>query len=250
MSMNGLVGYGSSSEDEEDDVPSPAIVSAKTPSPRDKNTNLTKTNGTSQPQQTKSVSEAADVFFEPQQGPVVGPAMPTESTVTEYEEDDYEQPSPMSERDMLRYLTQPSRPMTSLPPEPSEPADSQVTAKFKRFLELKAQGVHFNEDLASKTSFKNPGLFASLLERANVLSQAQYSSTLPTDTFSIGLFPEWAYKENLLKSQQQLNAELEATRKAQSATGKRTIEFTSAGRAEGISSHESSPGNLPKRKRK
>lgn len=246
--MNGLVGYGSSSEEE--DAPSPsAVVSTDAPTTQVKNDVSHKSNGTTQDEQSQVVPKYEQIALEPTQGPMVGPAMPTTFAATEYEEDLYDEPPPMSERDMLRYLTQPSRPMASLPPEPSDSADSVVTTKIKRFLELKSQGVHFNEDLANKTSFKNPSLFASLLERAGVSSQAQYSSTLPSDIFSLDLLPEWAYKEGLLKSQQKISTDVEILKKSQSASGKRTIEFTSAGRSGGTSSRESTPGSLLKRKR-
>lgn len=246
--MNGLVGYGSSSEDEDGDLP-PTVASPKAPPPRFNSDTPATVNGTSRHEQNEPTSENVQVPLETSQGPMVGPAMPTGLTTLEYEEEDYEEAPSMSERDMLRYLTQPSRPMTSLPPEPSEMADPVVTAKFKRFLELKSKGVHFNEDLANKTSFQNPSLFSSLLERAGVSSQAQYSSTLPPDVFSIDSFPDWAYKESLLKSQQKISAEVEVAKKAQSTKGKRTIEFASAGRSERVSSQEPTHGSLSKRKR-
>lgn len=251
--MNGLVGYGSSSEDEDEVLP-PTAATTEAPSSLVGHDISTKVNGTTRDAQTRTESEAtataaAAPITEPLQGPMLGPVMPTELVATEYEDDSPEDSLPMSERDVLRYLTQPLRPMSSIPPEPSEPADPAVTAKFKRFLELKSQGIHFNEDLATKISFKNPSLFASLLERANVSSQAQYSSTLPSNVFSHNSFPDWAYKESLLKSQQAISADVEAAKRSQSAVGKRTIEFTSAGRGGGISSRESLPGNLSKRKR-
>lgn len=248
--MNGLVDYGSSSEDEDDALPT-ATATATTPStgpasshpPRSITVNGSSTNG-----QPPAVPETNTPSFQPMQGPMVGPTKPTETTSADYEDSDLEDSMPTSERDMLRYLTQPSHPMASLPPEPNEDADPAVTARFKRFLELKSKGIHFNEDLASKTSFKNPSLFASLLERTGLPPQAQYSSTLPPDVFHLDLFPEWAYKESLLKNQQVINADLEATRKSQSVAGKRTIEFTPASRG-GTGSHESTPGNPSKRKR-
>ncbi|KAK5084067.1 hypothetical protein LTR70_008059 [Exophiala xenobiotica] len=220
--MNSLVGYGSSDEEDE----APAQASTKTP----QSTSSAFVNGSSHGVGLGEghVAEAPKIA----EDAVVGPSMPsdTSATATDAYEEEAEQELPsMSERDQLRYLTQPSHPMASLPPGPTSEADSTVTAKFKRFLELKAKGVHFNQDLAGKSSFKNPTLFASLLERSGLLAESQYASTLPSDMFSIDILPPWAYKEQLLKSQQTLTAELEATRKAQSAAGKRTIEFASAG---------------------
>jgi len=231
--MNSLVGYGSS--DEEDEVHAPA--STKTPQSAD----LRYMNGSS----NGICSSGANVAHSPQiaEEAMVGPSMPSNAsaTATDAYEEEAEQDLPyMSEKDQLRYLTQPSHPMTSLPPAPTSEADPAVTTKFKRFLELKTKGVHFNEDLAGKSSFRNPSLFASLLERSSLSAESQYASTLPSDVFSIGMLPPWAYKEHLLKNQQALTAELEATRKAQSAAGKRTIEFTSAGDSR-------SQGSTPKR---
>lgn len=243
--MNGLVGYGSSDEEEDDVVPTGI---ARTASTHVLENGSVAVNGTSTSEQSLGEPDIIPKFSEPRQGPMVGPSKPTEVTSADYEDGDLEDSMPMPERDMLRYLTQPSHPMTSLPPEPTEDADPTVTAKFRRFLELKSKGIHFNEDLASKTSFKNPNLFASLLERADLPSQAQYSSTFSSNLFDLKQFPEWAYKENLLKSQQEINAELEATKKSQSAAGKRTIEFAPASRGS-AGSRESTPGGLAKRKR-
>lgn len=247
--MNGLVGYGSSSEDEDGDPPPPETLPHQKPGSQSEDTEAAKVNGASQDECTTSMSEALQASTEPLQGPMVGPAMSDDLTVAAYEEDEHEERPALSERDLLRYLTQPSQPMASLPPETSEPADPAVTAKFKRFLELKSKGVHFNEDLAGKSSFKNPSLFATLLERAGVSSQAQYSSTLPPDIFSLDLFPTWAYKEALLESQQKISAENEAAKKAQSAAGNRTIEFTPAGRSEGSSSRANISSHQVKHKR-
>lgn len=247
--MNGLVGYGSSSEDEEDTSPTAVTTAAEPALSHPGADNSITVNGSSTDGHLPDVAETSS---KPTQGPMVGPSKPAEAETANYEEDEVdeevEDSIPTSERDMLRYLTQPSHPMTSLPPEPNEDADPAVTARFKRFLELKAKGIHFNEDLAGKTSFKNPALFASLLERTDLPPQAQYSSTLPSDIFHLDLFPDWAYKENLLKSQQAISAELDATKKSQSAAGKRTIEFTSASRS-ATGSRDSTPGNLTKRKR-
>lgn len=220
--MNSLVGYGSS--DEEDKAH--AQASTKTPQSAGPAFMNGSSNGAALGHE--HVAEASKIA----EDAMVGPGMPsdTSATATDAYEEEAEQELPsMSERDQLRFLTQPSYPMTSLPPGPTSEADPAVTAKFKRFLELKAKGVHFNEDLAGKSSFKNPTLFASLLERSGLPAESQYVSTLPSDMFSIDILPPWAYKEQLLKSQQALTAELEATRKAQSAAGKRTIEFASAG---------------------
>ena len=222
--MNGLVGYGSSDDENEHLAP------ASAGKPRDGEAALMngrKIDALSDQQRMEETHKASEYAM-------VGPSMPDDASATAVDtyEDEAEQTlPPMSEKDLLRYLTQPSCPMTSLPPEATSAADPAITAKFKRFIELKARGVHFNQDLAGKSSFKNPNLFASLLERSGLSAETQYASTLPSNVFSVDKLPPWAYKEELLKSQQALVAEMEAHRKAQSAAGKRTIEFTSAGEA-------------------
>ena len=221
--MKGLVGYGSSDEDEDESKPSETSTSAEEDAQTETKHEHQQINATR--------SEAVNG----QQRPVVGPSRP--SAVESYEETPPEELPPMPEADLLRHLTQPSHPVTSLPPAPESSADPVVTAKFRKFLELKSKGVHFNQDLAAKTSFKNPGLFASLLERASLSSQAQYSSTLPREVFNPDDMPAWAFKEELAKRQQQAHAQAEAIKRVQAAAGKRTIEFTS-----GINSTQSSPG--------
>lgn len=223
--MSALVGYGSSSEDDDDDE---TRVSQPRNLAGDVGDSLTNGNASKVSRAHGSNGELETSS----QGPMVGPNRPIlQSASEQYEDGDNDAQQdipPMSQTDMLRYLTQPSHPMTSLPPEPSSEADTAVSAKFRRFLELKSKGIHFNEDLASKSSFKNPSLFSSLLDRASLPPEAQYASTLPSDVFNLGMLPPWAYKEELLKSQQASNAELETAKKAKSAAGKRKIEFTSA----------------------
>lgn len=250
LKMNGLVDYGSSSEDEDEDGLQPFPGTTKHSSPAN-------TRDGSRPAINGKPADVEDTSKEPfttisadvTSAPMLGPARPAEfASIDNYEEDRIQELPPMPERDLLRYLTQPKIPMTSLPLAPSQTPDPAVTAKFKRFLELKLRGVHFNEDLANKASFKNPSLFATLLERAELRSQAQYSTTLPSHVFSHSMFPEWAFKEGLLKSQQAISAELEAAKKSKSSSGKRTIEFAPASRVEAVS-QESSPSNPSKRKR-
>lgn len=222
--MDGLVGYASSSEDEDEASKTDTLVNG---------TGDRADSQTLAPTGENSTSVDANA-----RGPMVGPSMPTDLTaIHDYEEDLTQQLPPMSERDLLRFLTQPSHPVMTLPPEPTGSADPAVTAKLKRFLDLKSKGVHFNEDLASKSSFKNPGLFASLLEKADLPPEAQYASNLPSEIFSLDMLPPWAYKEALLKSQQTIAAELEAIKKAKSAAGQRSIDFTHAKHAESGSQH-------------
>ena len=183
-------------------------------------------------------------------GPTIGPARgaATENELAGYEDDDaypetFSVPgSPYSnERSALHALTQTSFMASLIPPSPPGSPDPGANAKFKRFLELKSKGVHFNEDLAGKSSFQNPSLFASMLARAGITEQEQYSTTLPKELWSVEIFPEWAYKEGLLQQQRDINKKIEAEKKAQSAAGKRTIEFIGA--QSGSSSRASTPSS-------
>lgn len=166
----------------------------------------------------------------PVQEPMIGPIRPSDLDhgLNTYEDNQATTTNHLSEPDMLRLLTQPSHPVSSLPPEPEGQADAQVTAKLKKFLDLKQEGIHFNEDLANRGSFRNPNLFASLLERIGLSPEAQYATTLPSNVFRIDLFPSWAYKEELSKSQQAFDKQIEIGKRGQSAVGKRTIQFSTA----------------------
>jgi hypothetical protein len=182
--------------------------------------------------------------------PMVGPAMPEKLN----NNDDFDQdgssgsPQHMSEHETIHYLTQATHPMASIPPSPPGSPNPTLNAKFKRFLELKAKGVHFNEDLANKSAFRNPGLLATMMTRAGLEGNDQYRTSLPTDTFDPTAFPPSAYKEELLRNQLLLKEKEQATKKSLSAAGKRTIDFTSGGTS-AASSRESTPGKPVKRKR-
>ncbi|KIW26322.1 uncharacterized protein PV07_09423 [Cladophialophora immunda] len=186
-------------------------------------------------------------------GPMLGPTMPAQMQG----DDDIVQPQEssaetsqqhMSERETIHLLTQATHPMTAIPPSPPGSPDPALDAKFKRFLELKAKGVHFNEDLANKSTFRNPGLLATMMARAGVEGDDQYRTSLPQEVWNPLGFPPLAYKEELLRSQQALREQDSNSKKSLSAAGKRTIEFTSGGKS-GTSSRESTPGAANKRKR-
>lgn len=240
--MNGLVGYGSSDDEEreaEDDVlPTTIKVGSSSEATRPYDGIMSENfHDSSLKPQREVNNDTEDSTL------MVGPQMPTSSGVISeiYDEDDLAELPHMSERDLLRYLTQPTHPIETLPPEPTTPADSSVTMKLRRFIDLKSKGIHFNEDLVGKASFRNPNLFASLLERTGLSPEAQYISALPPGVLSMNTLPAWAYKEALHETQKSLIADHKSTRKAQSTTGKRTIDFTPA-------SQESTPGTQKRKK--
>ncbi|KAL6250296.1 hypothetical protein RBB50_002597 [Rhinocladiella similis] len=181
--------------------------------------------------------------------PMVGPTMPSQMKSEGEQEDPLsELQHSMSERDIIHQLTFASHPMMSLPSSPPGSPDPALEAKFKRFLDLKTKGTHFNEDLASKSAFRNPSLLSTMMVRVGLDEEDQYRTSLPQQVWDPTGFPTWAYKEELLRTQQTLRDQELATKKSLSASGKRTIEFTSGGRS-GDSSRDSTPGMPNKRKR-
>lgn len=55
-----------------------------------------------------------------------------------------------------------------IPPPAGRSCDIELEAKLRRFTELKAQDVHFNQSLMSNKSFRNPHLYAKLVEFVEV----------------------------------------------------------------------------------
>ena len=242
--MSALVGYETSSDEEETATTVPEAASTVETSAALTNTTIegNLSNGTDENTLADRVSELATV------GPLLGPSAPlngdminVESPTQVFED--------MSERDTIRHLTQASIPMTSIPPSPPGSPDPAANARFARFLELKAKGVHFNEDLAKKSSFLNPALLATMMARAGIDEDNQYNTSLPLDLWSPKGFPEWAYKEELHKAQQAIRDKEVAKKKALSAAGKRAIEFTPSGGNSGVSSSRSTPSYQKKRRR-
>ena len=250
MSGLRLVGYGSS--DEEDAVlPQGApAVRASGISTEDSKVPLSTKNPPGSGVVGAAREEPANGTI--QDGQIVGPAMPVQ--LNDNGDPSQGQPSPglpqqMSDRETIHYLTQATHPMTSIPPSPPGSPDPALNAKFKRFLELKGKGIHFNEELANKSAYRNPGLLTTMMMRAGLESDDQYRTSLPLDVFDPTGFPPSAYKEELLRSQQLLKEQKQTRKKTLSVAGRRTVEFTSGGTST-ASSRESTPGMPSKRGRR
>lgn len=146
-------------------------------------------------------------------GPQLGPAEATELTELEDTTDggrDRESLSPYSaNRAILQTLTLPTVPNYDIPPSPPGSPVASTNIKFKRFLELKKQGTHFNEKLAKSPALRNPSLMEKLMDFADIDEVEQYATTLPKDLWDPAGFPEYAYKEELAKSQQKILKEME-----------------------------------------
>lgn len=231
------MGYGSSDDDDEGEKETAVDASPSLPNTAIHDSLITTTSN-----ETNEASNGSAI------GPLLGPAAQSNGAAAM---NDVPSPVPLaelSERDAIRFLTQAPVPATSLPPSPPGSPDTAANERFRRFLELKEKGLHFNEDLAKKTSFRNPSLLSTMMARVGIDEQAQYNTSLPLELWNTGDFPEWSYKEGLLKSQKELQAQTELTKKTLSASGKRTIEFTSE-TASGELSRKSTPGQQGKRRR-
>lgn len=128
-------------------------------------------------------------------------------------------------RAKIRDLTLPSQPNLDIPPSPPGSPAQSTNAKFAHFLELKKKGVHFNEKLANSSALKNPSLMQKLMDFADISEEDQYSNTLPDNMWDSTKFPRWAYKEELVKSQQQV---LKKREEAKARGQREAVEFVSA----------------------
>ena len=141
-------------------------------------------------------------------------------------------------RSMARDLTLPSIPNLDIPNSPPGSPPPGMQKKMTHFLELKKQGIHFNEKLAQSSALKNPSLLSKLMTAVGMEGDEQYVTTLPKDLWDPSGFPSWAYKEELAKAQQeaQKKREEEAAR-----TPRDSIDFVSAS-VSGQSSRSGTPG--------
>ncbi|KAJ5913476.1 hypothetical protein N7504_002359 [Penicillium tannophilum] len=202
--MLGLGAYDSSSEEE---------VEAKTPAPQHNKQAL----DGSQANQVKDLNAIEDT---PSQigpstnnkvpnGPVLGPAsMNTTSYPNERSAGGRTSPFSAS-RALIQDLTLPPVPNLDIPPSPPGSPDPAANAKFEHFLSLKKQGVHFNAKLASSSSLKNPSLLTKMMEHAGIDEQTQYNTSLPVELWNTYNLPPWAFKEELLRAQQEVRQRMD-----------------------------------------
>ena len=128
-------------------------------------------------------------------------------------------------RAAIRNLTLPAIPNFDIPPSPPGSPSPGMNKKFEHFLELKKQGIHFNDKLAKSSALKNPSLLQKLMDFAGIDEEDQYNTTLPEDIWNPKGFPAWAYKEELAKSQQDITKRREEER---SRLQRESIEFVLA----------------------
>ena len=141
-------------------------------------------------------------------GPSIAPAIePGDNGVAREAQSPY-----TANRALIRDLTLPPVPNLDIPPSPPGSPPPGTNDKINHFLDLKKQGVHFNEKLAGSSALKNPCLLQKLMAFAGVDESDQYATILPKDVWDPAAFPSWAYKEELAKSQQEVTKRREEER--------------------------------------
>lgn len=191
-----------------------------------------------------SLPTAPSATLQPSDGPVIGPALGPSGPLIQAEElpsDSGSAPqSPYSSsRLMMRNLTMPPVPNFDIPPSPPGSPPPGPTAKFARFLELKKQGIHFNEKLEKSAALRNPSLLQKLMDFAGISDEDQYASVLPPEVAVPTSFPAWAYADQLAKTQQEITKKRE-TEKARMQ--REAIDFVPS-TGSGSSSRGATPGS-------
>ena len=166
-------------------------------------------------------ARAYPIVDKPEPRPLVGPlSMALEGDITSAPQSPY-----TANRARVRDLTLPTVPNLDIPASPPGSPPDAIDQKFAHFLELKKQGVHFNEKLARSSALKNPSLLKKLMDFAGVEEDGQYATTLPTDIWDPTGFPALAYKEQLASSQREI---LQKREEERAKVQRGAIEFVSA----------------------
>ncbi|MCJ1308859.1 hypothetical protein MMC25_002514 [Agyrium rufum] len=205
--MAGLVGYGSS--DEEEDLASQSEAPKIATSHVASFVARTGIDGqSSKGEEIVSAKLESERTSATSNGPVLGPNIPGSTVQDEGNSDSPSVSAPLSpytaNRLAIQDLTLPLLPSFDIPPSPPGSPPPGTEKKFAHFLELKRQGVHFNEKLAQSTALKNPSLLKKLMDSAGLEEKDQYATALPEDLWAPLDLPEWAYVEELTKRQQNL----------------------------------------------
>ncbi|KAL8807511.1 MAG: hypothetical protein Q9182_000676 [Xanthomendoza sp. 2 TL-2023] len=170
--------------------------------------------------ETAAGASETDVLQKAMVGPQVAPETRFDSDVLAHPLSPY-----TANRVSIRNLTLPTTVDLNIPPSPPGSPPPGMMQKFGHFMQLKEHGVHFNEKLAASSALKNPTLLPKLMSSAGLADSHQYGTTLSQDIWDPSAFPEWAYKEELAKSQ-----ELMTRRKEEEIirTQRKSIDFVSA----------------------
>ncbi|OSC96582.1 HCNGP-domain-containing protein, partial [Trametes coccinea BRFM310] len=115
-----------------------------------------------------------------------------------------------------------------IPPEPDAPCDEAIKAKITQFLALKRDPHnprHFNDSLMSNRAFRNPHLYAKLVEFVDV---DERTTNFPKNIWDpMDVKEEW-YADHIAEAQK---ARSEATAAAQSSSKRSHIDFASSSKA-------------------
>ncbi|KAL8975702.1 MAG: hypothetical protein Q9197_000044 [Variospora fuerteventurae] len=196
--MSALVGYDSS---DDDDARILASRASQTLTYDPKATDADKDN---ERDTTTKVANLQSILVGPQGPPldILGEQNGKSISVSPY----------LANRTTIRNLTMPTTPNFDIPESPLGSPSPGMEQKFEHFSHLKKQGVHFNEKLARSSALKNPALLQKLMASAGLKLNDQYTTALPETLWNPAALPEWAYKDNLAKSQQQMTGELEESK--------------------------------------
>ncbi|KAH9050268.1 HCNGP-like protein-domain-containing protein [Lactarius hengduanensis] len=129
-------------------------------------------------------------------------------------------------RDLLRPPPIPGVPDWGIPPASTEPCEPAIEAKLAQFHALKRdpeQPKHFNDSLMSNRSFRNPHLYAKLVEFADVNER---TTNFPREIWDPHNVQEEWFADKIAAHQK---ARSEQQESAQSSSNKRArIDFASA----------------------
>lgn len=109
-----------------------------------------------------------------------------------------------------------------IPPRPEAPCDPELDAKVMKFYLLKRQGKHFNDTLMQNKAFRNPHIYAKLVEFVSVDETA---TNFPKDLWDpFDVREEW-YAEAIAAEQKERSEKLSA---AQTPGARTRIAFESS----------------------
>jgi len=110
-----------------------------------------------------------------------------------------------------------------IPPETSDPVDPALAAKFEQFRTMKHEkNMHFNDSLMSNRSFRNPHLYAKLVEFVDVV---ETHTNFPKDVWDpFDVKDEW-YADSIAAAQK-AESEQPPTGPTNISTGQRNIAFS------------------------
>lgn len=145
----------------------------------------------------------------PMEGESIGPEMALSIATSGFKTPTAPQSPYTARRALIRDMILPPIPNLDIPPSPPGSPRPEMDNKFAHFLELKKHGVHFNDKLARSSALKNPGLLQKLMGFAGLEEPDQYASTLAKEIWDPAGFPAWAYREELGKSQQEMQKRME-----------------------------------------